>query len=165
MKTVLVHTLHLNGGYSAGLLGDLINHGDDEAAQDAATLGYLSSPPTIVTAPTIHSLAESLVRRSMAATPCWDGTPCRFEVATAVRRFKALADHIEASDEDGITWIDLSRLSRPDREALVAILNRTTICEGHGELSDEDAAFLAAERDDGSEDAHREWIRANDRTD
>ena len=73
--------------------------------------------------------------------------------------------HIEASDEDGITWIDLSRLSRPDREALVAILNRTTICEGHGELSDEDAAFLAAERDDGSEAAHREWIRANDRTD
>jgi len=153
---VYVTTLAHNNGDYAGPFGNLLNHGEDEVVNDAATLGYLSGASRVVVGgANVYEVAEALIGQGYAAQ--WysgrtEYTPSRFAVATAARRWSELATYIEATDTRNVVWIDLGALSDADREALVAILNRTELREGYGCLSDSDLDALDALREAARQD-------------
>ena len=93
----------------------------------------------------------------------------RAEIRTeyAVREIDEDGDAITCwffdSREDAIGHATRLHAHRPAAQAVVVERLRDGNCETIWRRGSD--AALAAWEDDGSEDAHREWIRANDRTD
>jgi hypothetical protein len=149
MNVYVTTFAHNNGDY-AGPFGNLLNHGEDEVVNDAATLGYLSGATrVIVSGANVFEVANALVESEYAAQPRTVRNqiePSRFAVATAARRWSEMSCYVQATDNEKIVWIDLSSLSVADRITLVAILNRTERFEGYGVLSDADLDALDARR-------------------